>query len=915
LTGDDVTENVPDYVSPKNRGASPLVWTRINPYLPFRLELSPWWSRVLTGGGTTALDGIDGDDLNLEDVGITIDGSANRSYMHAFVTEIGSPYTGYVQSTTDVSTSASCDGYEAENTLEYLLFDPSNSTIRLSFPDVNFSDMANATISSATVYLYPLTDNPAGAVGSEAVIHGVLTDNDVVNPDTITPTETTDAFRAAVTMTTATQTLDLTVAQTLGTPVTWDVTAIVAEIIAGGGFTSGGYIQFLVDDSESSGASQDWYFQSHETVDNLDVAALANLDDYDGRWTMDTMVGTTVSDYSANGYDLTATNIGGSGNPLRNAATVKEGQYSMEFTGANNHVLTQDVATAWSVAAGDYNLISVWVKFNDYTSGDQGIVSAGGPFNHGANGENWSLYMYNSGKICFSICDTEGDVGGRAFSAGTPLADNNWHHILFSFSRPTRFDLNPQCKLFVDAIPESLQFTSTGALDPGWGGGQPATTQLHIGMGWESDVGTGLGFGSAAMYMDGFIDDVAVYDDVSEMGTTEAVFLYNLRATAHQKPRLEIVYTYPNVVEDSPMFVIPDNNANSRLWTLTSMTVGNDFEIYHDTDTATQGGSMTLKHIDLFSDVTIDAYEEYLRVRTDTDSDRFIFEVFNAGDGGVGIKLGNQTIYEWSTDGGMTGNSDTAIPTEKAVRTYVSNNADEKVAVDSSAVAGYLGSTAGAGVLRSDASLLWTDGGDFVTLAVDHDAATNFVSDEHIAHSGVILTAGDGLSGGGDITASRSFAVNVDDSTIEINADTLRVKADGINDTHIDWGTGANQVSAVDVPIADAGSYFSPATEVETALQEIGVNIRFFNGTFVESFDATVSEAGGVVTLSLEQSGGGDLTMVFSDGSSQLDCTDPVQTIELTVGASDAAPQVIFHRVQRWLQNIHHSGLRKNTLK
>ena len=48
------------------------------------------------------------------------------------------------------------------------------------------------------------------------------------------------------------------------------------------------------------------------------------------------------------------------------------------------------------------------------------------------------------------------------------------------------------------------------------------------------------------------------------------------------------------------------------------------------------------------------------------------------------------------------------------------------------------------------------------------------------------------------------------------------VSADMINDTHIDWGTGANQVSAVDVPIADAGTYFD-TDNVEAALQDLAL--------------------------------------------------------------------------------------------
>lgn len=43
--------------------------------------------------------------------------------------------------------------------------------------------------------------------------------------------------------------------------------------------------------------------------------------------------------------------------------------------------------------------------------------------------------------------------------------------------------------------------------------------------------------------------------------------------------------------------------------------------------------------------------------------------------------------------------------------------------------------------------------------------------------------------------------VLIDNSTIEHSAGTLRIKADGVNDTHIDWGTGVNQVNAEDLPL------------------------------------------------------------------------------------------------------------------
>lgn len=46
---------------------------------------------------------------------------------------------------------------------------------------------------------------------------------------------------------------------------------------------------------------------------------------------------------------------------------------------------------------------------------------------------------------------------------------------------------------------------------------------------------------------------------------------------------------------------------------------------------------------------------------------------------------------------------------------------------------------------------------DVVDSNIDHDALSNYVADEHVAHSGVNITAGRGLTGGGDITASRTL--------------------------------------------------------------------------------------------------------------------------------------------------------------
>lgn len=49
---------------------------------------------------------------------------------------------------------------------------------------------------------------------------------------------------------------------------------------------------------------------------------------------------------------------------------------------------------------------------------------------------------------------------------------------------------------------------------------------------------------------------------------------------------------------------------------------------------------------------------------------------------------------------------------------------------------------------------------------VDHDALQNFVLNEHIDHSTVQVLAGEGLSGGGDITTDRTIALDIPNLTV-----------------------------------------------------------------------------------------------------------------------------------------------------
>ena len=122
----------------------------------------------------------------------------------------------------------------------------------------------------------------------------------------------------------------------------------------------------------------------------------------------------------------------------------------------------------------------------------------------------------------------------------------------------------------------------------------------------------------------------------------------------------------------------------------------------------------------------------------------------------------------------------------------------------------------GTGITLTGDTLSTTDG-DIV-----HDSLSGFVANEHIDHSTVTLTAGDGLSGGGDITTNRSFSINVDDASIEINSDTLRVKASGITNDML-GGSIANaklsnsSVSYGGISLSLGGSDATPAFDLSDA--------------------------------------------------------------------------------------------------
>ena len=154
---------------------------------------------------------------------------------------------------------------------------------------------------------------------------------------------------------------------------------------------------------------------------------------------------------------------------------------------------------------------------------------------------------------------------------------------------------------------------------------------------------------------------------------------------------------------------------------------------------------------------------------------------------------------------------------------------DEKVGIDSGATPGYIGAAANDGVLRVDSTLDYTDGGDYITLGIDstlksnYDAAYTHVSNNGSDHSYIdqdvtsgsapTFTADNFSDGGSNAIITTTQETNFESaythsgltsgnphSVSYSDVSAIQDTTDIIKDTHIDWGTGAGQVSADDIP-------------------------------------------------------------------------------------------------------------------
>jgi hypothetical protein len=244
----------------------------------------------------------------------------------------------------------------------------------------------------------------------------------------------------------------------------------------------------------------------------------------------------------------------------------------------------------------------------------------------------------------------------------------------------------------------------------------------------------------------------------------------------------------------------------------------------------------------------------------------------------------------------MSSNLDTKVPTQQSVRQYVNDTVSSGVTykggydaalnvpdldvAPSGIVVGDMYTVTAAGVFFSTP----VEVGDVLIseiinpTTVDHwtivnknlDAASIKVAYESNADTNAYTDADETTVGHisvtqavdldtmeSDIATNNGKVTNATHSGDVAGSTVLTIGNDKVDEEHVNWGTGASQVSAVDMPIADAGSIIL-GVNVETALQENRVAINVNSGKTSNISTSLSVGTNNTTTLGITSDGGAD---------------------------------------------------------
>jgi hypothetical protein len=231
------------------------------------------------------------------------------------------------------------------------------------------------------------------------------------------------------------------------------------------------------------------------------------------------------------------------------------------------------------------------------------------------------------------------------------------------------------------------------------------------------------------------------------------------------------------------------------------------------------------------------------------------------------------------TDVNFGSASDTLVPSQLAVKTYVDAQVDTADAL--SELSGDSDD-----ITEGSTNLFHTTARARSAISVSGDlsynSSTGVISFTNDAGDIESVTAGDGLSGGGT-SGAVSLAVNVDNSSIETSSDTLRVKALGITDAMLEGSISNAKLSNSSISVNSNSVSLGGAVVLDTDDVGEGSTNQYFTNERVDDRVNALIQAGTNITTSYDDANG-TLT-INSSGKTEEEIEDIVNG--LVVGGTN----------------------------
>ena len=264
---------------------------------------------------------------------------------------------------------------------------------------------------------------------------------------------------------------------------------------------------------------------------------------------------------------------------------------------------------------------------------------------------------------------------------------------------------------------------------------------------------------------------------------------------------------------------------------------------------------------------------------------------YQDGDGTIDLVVDDMTAdtntFRTVTAGGNTlGATETLAFTEGSNITISESGGavtiaatDTNTQLSTEQVQDIAGPLVASGGTKTGISITYDDTNGDMDFVVDHDAASNFVANEHVDHTSVSISTGTGLSGGGDISSTRTLSVDaaqtgitsVVNSGLEIGRDAdNRIKFGTDNQIIFEVDGGDNVIFKASGEIEASSLDISGDADIDGTLEADAITV---GGTALNTVIAgvTVSNATLAATVTVSDSTANtNFPVVFHDESNAL---------------------------------------------